>query len=115
VAIDSDLLFVLTSNEIGSGPSDLGERLTELLLESLAGAETRPARIIFLNSAVLLTTEGSPYLPVLRKLEESGTELISCITCLTYHDRMDAVAVGERGDMKGTVADLTGYRTVVTL
>jgi hypothetical protein len=115
MAIDPDLLVVLTSNEIGSGPSDLGERLTELWLGCVAGAETRPAKILFLNSAILLTTEGSPHIEVMKRIEEGGTELVSCITCLTYHDRMEQVVVGGRGDMKGTVEDMTSFARVVSL
>ena len=115
MGIDNDLLFVLTSNESGTGEADLGERLTELWLKSLAGSETRPAKIIFLNSAVFLTTEGTAHLEILRSLEFRGTELTSCITCLTYHDRMDRVVVGGKGDMKGTAADMTAYPRVVTL
>ena len=74
-----------------------------------------PGKIIFLNSAVLLTTEGTPHLEALRALEGAGTEIVSCITCLQYHDRMDRVVVGTRGDMKGTVADMTSFARVVTL
>jgi hypothetical protein len=115
MGIDRDFLVVLTGTEIGVGQVDLGERLTELWLKSLAAAETRPAKIIFLNSAVFLTTKGTPHLEALQSLEAQGTRLVSCITCLTYHERMGKVVVGERGDMKGTVADMTAYRKVVTL
>ena len=47
------------------------------------------SHMIFLNSGVFLTTQGSPVADKLRKLEERGTEISSCITCLTYFDRMD--------------------------
>ena len=114
MGIDSEFLVVLTGTEIGTGEADLGERLTELWLKSTAAAETCPAKIIFLNSAVFLTTEGTPYLELLKSLEARGTKLVSCITCLTYHDRMERLAVGERGDMNGTVADLGAYGKVVT-
>lgn len=113
--IDPDSLLVLTGNEIGHGPADLGEKLTALFLKTLAASEKRPAKILFLNQAIFLTTEGSPVLESLRKLEADGTELVSCITCLTYFDRMEKVVVGRRGDMKGTVADLGVYARVVTL
>jgi hypothetical protein len=113
--VDPDFLLVLTSDEVGSGPADLGAKLTELMLRNLAVAERRPARLICLNSAIFLTTEGSPHLPVLREIEAGGTEIVSCITCLTYHGRMEQVLVGSRGDMKGTVKDMTTFRTVVTL
>ncbi len=113
--IDPEFLLVLTSDEIGSGPADLGAKLTELWLRNLVAAETRPARLICLNSAVFLTTEGSPHLAALRELVAGGTEVVSCITCLTYHGRMERVLVGQRGDMKGTVKDMTTFRKVVTL
>ncbi|MEN8150815.1 MAG: hypothetical protein ABFS86_13410 [Planctomycetota bacterium] len=115
MAIDNDFLVVLTSNEIGVGEADLGEKLTELFLKSLGGNDVRPAKILFLNSAIFLTTEGSHHLDALRALEEGGTELVSCITCLTYHGRMERLEVGQRGDMKGTVADMTAHARVVTL
>ena len=113
--IDHDLLLVLTGNEIGDGPGDLGEKLTELYLKSLAAAEVRPGRIIFLNSAIFLTTAGSPVLEPLRALQQAGTEITSCITCLTYHDRMDRVVVGDRSDMRATVQAMTGTPRVITL
>jgi len=114
-AIDPDLLVVFTNSEIGQGPSDLGERLAGLWLGCMAKEGRRPARMIFLNSGIFLTTEGSPVLDALREIEAGGTEIVSCITCLTYHDRMERVAVGTAGDMKGTCADMFRFPKVVTL
>ncbi|MCU0726967.1 MAG: hypothetical protein MUE73_14440 [Planctomycetes bacterium] len=115
MAVDPDFLLVIISDEIGSGPSDLGAKLTDLFFRNLVVADARPAKVLFLNSGIFLTTEGSPALPHLRALAEGGTTIVSCITCLTYHDRMGRIAVGEAGDMKGTVKDLTTFRKVVTL
>ena len=115
MTIDQDLLLVFTGNEIGDGPSDLGETLTDLYLKSLVAAEVRPGRIIFLNSAIFLTTEGSPVLEHLKTLEADGTEITSCITCLTYHDRMERVVVGHRSDMRATVDAMTRTSRVITL
>jgi hypothetical protein len=115
MTIDHELLLVLTGSEIGDGPSDLGGKLTELYLKSLVAAAVRPGRIICLNSAVFLTTAGSPVLDSLRTLEAEGTEITSCITCLTYHDRMDRVVVGGRSDTRSTVQAMTGTARVITL
>ena len=115
MAIDKDFLLVVTADEVGAGPVDLGARLADLYLRNLAAAETRPARIIFLNSGIFLTTEGSLVVEHLRSLEAAGTEIVSCITCLTYHQRMDRIVVGRAGDMKSTVTDMTTFRKVVTL
>jgi hypothetical protein len=113
--INKDLLYVLTSAELGQGEVDLGMRLTEIHLKCLAGAEVRPGSIIFLNSAIMLTTEGSSVLEHLRELERGGTELVSCITCLNYHDRMEKVVVGTRAGMKETVEAMTTTSKVITL
>jgi hypothetical protein len=115
MAIDKDWLLVLTGSEIGQGEMDLGAKLTELFFKVLPASDALPARILFLNTAIFLTTEGSPILDELRALEEAGTEIVSCITCLTYFDRMERVAVGERGDMKNTVASIGAFRKVVTI
>jgi hypothetical protein len=115
MTIDPDLLIVFTSNEIGNGPSDLGEKLTGLSLKVLTGSETRPAMLIFLNSAIFLTTEGSPVLDHLRALEAEGTEIVSCVTCLNYHDRMERLLVGRAGDMKAAVSAMLTHPRVITL
>ena len=115
MAVDNNYLLVLTSAEIGVGVADLGSRLTELLLKSLIQDEVQPAKVLFLNSAIFLTTEGSHVLESLRTLTEGGTELISCITCLEYFNRRDKVAVGIEGNMKETVHALGAYSKVVTL
>ena len=112
---DEDLLLVITSNALGEGELDLGERLMDLYLGNLAKAEMVPARILFMHRGVLLTTSGSSVLAHLRTLEERGVELVSCITCLTYYDRMDRLEAGGRGDMKGSVGDMTRFPRVVTL
>jgi hypothetical protein len=115
MATDPDYLLVLTSAEIGASVADLGAQLTDLFLKSLASEGGFPAKIIFLNSAVFLTTEGSHVLESLGDLAEGGTELVSCITCLEYFNRRDRVAVGVEGNMQDTVHALAAYRKVVTM
>ena len=114
MSIDKDYLLVITSSEIGVGGQDLGAKLAELFFGVLSESEQRPAKIIFLNSGVLLTTGGSPVEDGLKKLEREGTEISSCITCLTYFDRMEKVVVGKRSDMKDTVRSLASFKKVVT-
>jgi len=114
MVIDKDFLLVITSSEVGEGEADLGAKLTDLLFKVFSESEKRPARVIFLNSGIFLTTEGSPIVDKLKALEDRGTEIVSCITCLNYFDRMEKVFVGRPGDMKDTVDALLNYRKVVT-
>ncbi len=115
MSVNSDFLILLTSAEIGDGVADLGARLTELFLRSLAAADERPAKILFLNTAVFLTTEGSLVLEPLEELARGGTELVSCITCLEYFNRRKRLAVGVEGNMQDSVHAVTTYGKVVSL
>ena len=112
---DDDFLMVITSAGIGEGIADLGAKLTDLIFKVLSDSDRLPGRIIFLNTGIFLTTEGSPVADKLNALEKKGTEIVSCITCLNYFNRMDDVIVGRPGDMKDTVDALLGYGKVVTL
>ncbi len=114
MVVDKDFLLVITSSEIGEGEADLGANLTDLLFKVFSGSEKRPARIIFLNSGIFLSTEGSPIVEKLKTLERGGTEIVSCTTCLNYFDRMEKVMVGRPGDMKDTVDALLYYKKVIT-
>ena len=115
MGIDKNMLLLIQGAEIGQGDASLGAKLTDLFFKVLSESETRPGRIIFLNSAVFLTTEGTPLLETLKAIEKQGTELVSCITCLTYFDRMDKVVVGRPGDMKNTVNSLLNSKMALTI
>ncbi len=113
--IDRDLLVVIKAAEFTGGEMDLGEKLMGLFLKVLSDSERLPARIIFLGSGIFLTTEGTPLLDRLKALEEHGTEIVSCITCLSYYGRRDRLAVGREGDMRNTVDSMLGFSKVLVL
>lgn len=104
--------ILVTSDRIGP-EAELGEILMRAFLNTLPQAGIPPARLLFLNRGVLLTTTGSESLEVLRELESAGTEVLSCGTCLEFFDRRDALEVGSVSNMYDTVGTLTdGYRVV---
>jgi len=112
--IDNDFLLLITSSEIGAGEADLGAKLTDLLFKVFSQSETLPAKIIFLNSGIFLTTEGSPVKEKLEAIEKKGVEISSCITCLNYFHRMEKIVVGKASDMNDTVASMTRFKKIVT-
>jgi selenium metabolism protein YedF len=72
-------------------------------------------QMIFMNSGVFLTTEGSDVLESLKTMEESGVEILSCGTCLDYYGLKDKLAVGEVTNMYTAVELLTSAAKAVTL
>jgi hypothetical protein len=72
-----------------------------------------PARIICINSGIFLTTEGSAVLDLMRQLEEQGSEVLSCGTCLDYYGRKDRLRVGSPTTMRDTVAAMLSVKRVL--
>jgi selenium metabolism protein YedF len=107
--------FWFTTDTLGNGDEQLGRVLMRNLLYSLARAEQRPERLMFMNGGVRLTCEGSESLADLRLLAEAGTIVKSCGTCLDFLGLKDSLAVGEIGDMTGSAAVLAGSSDVVTV
>jgi selenium metabolism protein YedF len=102
---DSTVIYV-RSDRMGAGAEQLGRLLMTSFLETLASSPTRPSRMLFVNSGVFLTTEGSDVLDALKRLEAEGVEILSCGTCLDYYRRKDNLRVGKIGNMAGTVETL---------
>jgi selenium metabolism protein YedF len=107
--------FWFVSDTLGSGDDGLGRVLMRSFIYSLARAEARPERLMFMNGGVRLTCEGSDVLDDIRLMAEAGTIVKSCGTCLDFLHLKDALAVGEVGDMAGSAAVLTGGADVVTV
>jgi len=112
--IDKNLLLVLKSSGIGEGASDLGEILLKAFLTTLLESGTAPIKIICINSAVFLTTEGSQVIETMNEFERRGTEILSCATCLDYYDRQNKLVVGKSTNMKETVHAMLGFDKILS-
>lgn len=100
---------------MGEGEPDLGEKLLESFLKMLFESGTMPDRMIFINSGVFLTTEGSRFADIIRQFESNGAEIQSCGTCLDYYKRSDKLIVGQPTNMKETVDAMLSYQRVITV
>ena len=107
-------VFLVTAAHLGADP-ELGAILLRAFLHALSQSATKPARMIFLNTGVHLTTRGSPVLEVLGELAGAGVELLSCGTCLDYFGKREHLALGSVTNMHATVESLAGPGKVVTL
>lgn len=108
------LLVLIKSSGFGEGEPDLGEKLLKSFLQMLLEAEKNPDRMIFMNSGIFLTTEGSPVIDLIREFENRGSQIFTCTTCLEYYDRKDRLIAGQPTNMKDTVESLLEYERVIT-
>lgn len=110
----SDVVFI-TSDRLGTGDERLGEILMKAFLNTLWDNEPKPAKLIFINDGVRLTTEGSEVLDTLKLLEKDGVEIFSCGTCLEYYKLKDDLRVGKVTNMYETVHSLMDAGKVIKI
>jgi len=109
-----DVVFI-TTDRLGTGDQQLGEILMKAFLNTLWDAEPKPAKLLFLNDAVRLTTEGSEVLDSLKLLEKAGVEIFSCGTCLEYYQLKDKLKVGLVTNMYDTVDSLLSAGKIIKI
>jgi len=118
-AVDKDRLgevtYLVTSNLFGQGSPDLGQVLMKSLFIALSEQAVPPSALIFLNTGVYLSTEGSPVIEQLQAMAGKGSTVLSCGTCLEYYKLKEKLAVGRVSNMYEIVELLAGAGRVITV
>lgn len=99
-------VVLITSEFLGKGDDELGKILMKGFLYTLSETMPYPKKVLFLNSAVKLTTENDEAVVNLKKLEEKGTMILSCGTCLDFYHLKDDLKVGVVANMYDIVEGL---------
>lgn len=110
-----DLAILITSRYFGQGNEELGKILMRSFLYTLSELNGRVKNIIFMNSGVFLTTEGSEVLEILQGLSQEGVEILSCGTCLDFYGLKEKLAVGEVTNMYTATEILSRANRSITL
>lgn len=105
----------ITSDRLGEGPEELGRLLMKNFIITLLDMEQVPDRMLFVNSGVLLTTEGSEVLEVLEQLGNKGVEVMSCGVCLDFFHRKEKLRAGTVTNMFTIAESLLTSESVVRL
>ena len=114
--IDKENIVVLVGKDaMGSGDNILGQILVKGFLKTLIEVYPLPKVIIFVNSGVNLTVEGSDIINSLKELERMGIEILSCGTCLNYYNLENKLAVGQISNMYTIAEKLLNSENVITI
>lgn len=98
-----DKCIFISSDKMGKGNDELGDVLIKGFIYTLTEAKPYPKYIVLVNSGVKLTTENQATVDNLKILEEGGTEILSCGTCLDYYDVKEKLQVGSVTNMYAIV------------
>ena len=107
--------YLITTDKLGKGSDDLGRILMKSFLFTLSETKPYPAFLVFLNSGVKLTTEGSESIDDLMKLKEGGVEIVSCGTCLDFFEIKSKLRVGFVSNMYDIVDKISNSTNTITI
>ena len=110
---DDNTVVVITSDKMGEGNEELGRVLIKAFIYALTELENAPNTVIFYNGGAQLSVEGSDSLEDLRKLEQKGTVIMTCGTCLNYYGISDKLAIGEPSNMYSIVEKLDAATKII--
>lgn len=94
-----ETVVVFSSNKMGRGDDELGSILMKAFIHTLISLDNLPGKIIFYNSGVSLTAEGSGVTDDLEVLRDKGTEILICGTCVNYFKIGDKIKTGTISNM----------------
>jgi selenium metabolism protein YedF len=109
------LVAAIGKNTMGAGDDELGAMLLKSFIYSLTELDTPPETLLFFNSGVRLTTEGSNVIGDLKTLEARGTIISSCGTCLDFYKLRDKLAVGNITNMYAIASAMADAAKVINL
>ena len=91
-------LFI-SKNRIGEGSEELGASLIKMFFYTLTQSEDIPKYILFMNSGVKLPTQDEQVVEHLKALQQKGSEILVCGTCLNYFELTPQLKVGTVSNM----------------
>ena len=101
-----ETIVVIDSDKMGEGDEEFSKTLLKGFIYALSSKDIPPAKILFYNTGVRLTTEGSASIEDLKVLEKAGAKIYSCGACLNNYGLSEKLSVGEVTNMYDIVSYL---------
>lgn len=106
-------VVVLSSSAMGTGDEALGTALMKGFIYSLTQLDIAPDTVLLYNGGAKLSCAGAETVEDLKVLEQNGTEILTCGTCLNHYGCTDALAVGTITNMYVIVERLSNAGRVI--
>jgi len=105
----------ISRNTMGEGAEELGKILIKGYIYALTELPVPPKFVIFFNSGAYLTSDGANTIDDLKKLEQKGTEILTCGTCVNYYGLQNNLMVGTITDMYGIAERMASVGNVINI
>lgn len=100
-----ETVVVIDSDKMGDGDEEFSKTLLKGFIYALSSQDIPPAKIIFYNTGVKMTTQGSESIEDLKVLANAGAKIYSCGACLNNYGLSEKLLIGEVTNMY----DIAGY------
>jgi selenium metabolism protein YedF len=97
--LEKNTVVMITADRMGSGDDELGTKLIISFFRTLVMIEPAPSSIVFYNAGVKLAIDDSPVLEHIKELQEKGTAIFLCSTCINHFNLRDRIVAGSFSDM----------------
>ncbi len=110
----NNYVVCITTELMGEGDPELGKLLMETFVTHLKLQEQLPTHVILYNGGVKLARKQSPHCTALTELEELGTRIMLCGTCVDHYGLQKDIGVGMISNMVVITETLASAGHVVT-
>ena len=109
-----DYVVCIKGELMGEGDPELGKVLMETFVDNLKLQEHLPSHVVLYNSGVKLAMKSSPVCSSLAELEELGTRIMLCGTCIDHYGIQLDIGVGMISNMVVLTETLASAGHVLT-
>ena len=102
------VVVILSDNRMGRGDDVLGDILMRAFLNTLLLQKPLPETIICYNAGVKLAAKDSAVIDDLQLLEQAGTDILVCGTCVNYFGLGDRIGAGHISNMYDILETMAG-------
>lgn len=97
--LPTDYVVCIKGELMGDGDPDLGKLLMETFVDNLKLQEQLPTHVVLYNGGVKLAMKQSAVCNSLTELEELGTRIMLCGTCIDHYGMQMDIGVGMISNM----------------
>jgi selenium metabolism protein YedF len=109
-----DYVVCIKGELMGDGDPELGKLLMETFVDHLKLQEKLPSHVVLYNGGVKLAMKSSPVCSSLVELEDLGTRIMLCGTCVDHYEIQYDLGVGMISNMVSLTETLAAAGHVVT-
>lgn len=111
----NNTLLLITREGLGDAPHELQTILVINFFRNLIREHQIPETIFFYGNGIKLNTRGSVIEESLIEMEQLGTKILTCTTCLNYFGSNEGPATGNMAGMPDLIKAIAKSGKVVTL